>query len=116
MLPCKPQAKIRSSDSVSTSSCGCPGNDLVQQVMLSHEGSLPVRRGRALCLQTAFLLFTEQSDPDGKEATQLGPDAHSLHPGLNLLLKTRRQISGGYPSDNLFKTWKDLKGPPPALS
>lgn len=96
--------------------CGCPSNDLVQQVMLSHEGSLPVRRGRALSLQTAFLFFTEQSDPDGKEATQHGPDAHSLHPDLNLLLKTRRQISPGHPRDNLFKTWKDLQGPPPTLS
>lgn len=29
----------------------------------------------------------EQSDPDGKDLTRLAPDAHFLHPGLNLLLK-----------------------------
>lgn len=27
--------------------CGCPSNDLVQQVILGHAGSLPVRRGGA---------------------------------------------------------------------
>lgn len=59
----------------------------------------------------------EQSDPDGRKATRFGPDAHSLHLGLNLLLDTGWRItSPGQPRDNLFKTWEDLHGPPPALS
>lgn len=44
-------------------------------------------------LQSAFLLSMEQSDPDGTDATWLGPNANSLHPGLNLRLKTRWQIT-----------------------